>query len=430
MALPRPHKDVPSELRPLLGRKFTPMSGAVRRRTGLEKPSVMDSSANAPQLSQSLLNPNRAKSSSSHLRTTSPNKQELTIEAKITKESVSIEILQLGYPQSYIDFFTLTDEKHFDLDIRDSGLTMLRDRLTSAERLNREGDTENSVTGYRDLGSYFQKQSQYPEACYFYDRSIKIANYHGLSEQEALAYQGLGCCQYEIGDTEKAVEMFEKGLDIAESNALSNIVRLISKDLLTTYKQLAEGLERSDISQALFYYEKCKETAGKARDLVAEGTSSYKIGTLHFELGNYNEALRYHKSYYSLSQQAGHELGITESLAAIAQTYKALGSIPQAIDHLEKLQEKALVTGNIRAQAEASLSLGLLYQSQGMNKKAVELLENHFSLAKQIADRKMIDIARVKLGIIQACSSQETYIDTVTDNLKGLLAWKIKRTKF
>jgi len=364
------------------------------------------------------------------MRTVSPNKQELTIEAKITKESVSIEILQMGYPQSYIDFFYLTDEKQYNIELRESGLTVLKDRLTSAERLNREGDTEKAVMGYRDLGSYFQKQSQFTEACYFYDRSIKIANYHGLSEQEALAYQGLGCCQFEIGNTEKAVEMFEKGLDIAEANSLNHIVRLISKDLLTTYKQLAEGLERSDISQALFYFEKCKETAGKARDLINEGTASYKIGTLNFELGNYNEALRYHKSYYSLSQQASYEVGITESLAAIAQTYKALGSINQAIEHLEKLQEKALNTGNIRAQAEASLSLGLLYQSQGLNKKSVELLENHFSLAKQLADRKMIDIARVKLGVIQACCSQDSYIDVVSDNLKALLAWKIKRTKF
>jgi tetratricopeptide (TPR) repeat protein len=372
----------------------------------------------------------RGKSSNSNIRTASPNKQELTIEAKITKESVSIEILQLGFPQSYIDFFYLTDEHHYNIDLRDSLLTQLKDRLTSAERLNRDGDTENAVMGYRDLGSYFQKQGQFSEACYFYDRSIKIANYHGLSEQEAQAYQGLGSCKFEIGDIEKAVEMFERGLDIAETNSLTLIVRQISKELLTTYKQLAEGLERSDISQALFYYEKCKETAGKARELKEEGTSSYKIGTLNYELGNYNEALRYHKSYYSLSQQAGYDIGITEALAAIAQTYKALGSIPQAIDHLEKLQEKALVTSNIRAQAEASLSLGLLYQSQGMNKKSVELLENHFSLAKQLGDRKMIDIARVKLGVIQASAAQESYIEVVSDNLKTLLAWRIKRTKF
>jgi hypothetical protein len=53
-------------------------------------------------------------------------------------------------------------------------------------------------------------------------------------------------------------------------------------------------------------------------------------------------------------------------------------------------------------QADAALKLGLLHYQEGLVKKSVDYLQRHFELARQIGDGKLIDSARVNLGIAQA----------------------------
>lgn len=85
-----------------------------------------------------------------------------------------------------------------------------------------------------------------------------------------------------------------------------------------------------------------------------------------------------------------------------------------------------------KAQAEASLKLGLLYNKEGKErniKTSGEFLLQHFELLRQedIKDQKKIDAARVNLGIVQANQKIDAYKYMVLNNLNGLVDWKIRR---
>eukprot|EP00913_Durusdinium_trenchii_P027173 g25496.t1 len=89
--------------------------------------------------------------------------------------------------------------------------------------------------------------------------------------------------------------------------------------------------------------------------------------------------------------------------------------------------------GELKAQAGACLNLGILYNSRGNHEKSVELLEQHFDLARQIGDRKLIDSARtmseigVVLGMVRGNGKLKAYINMVNHDLDKLLKWKSKR---
>lgn len=76
--------------------------------------------------------------------------------------------------------------------------------------------------------------------------------------------------------------------------------------------------------------------------------------------------------------------------------------------------------------------MGLLYYQEGIVRKSVDCLQKHFELARADADetkdQKLIDKARVNLGIAQANTMIENYKYLVLNDLNGLLEWKIRRT--
>jgi len=82
-------------------------------------------------------------------------------------------------------------------------------------------------------------------------------------------------------------------------------------------------------------------------------------------------------------------------------------------------------------KAEAFLKLGLLNYQEGIVRRSVDCLQEHFKLARTVNEdqksQKQIDKARVNLGIAQANTMIENYKYLVLNDLNGLLDWKIKR---
>merc|ERR1711937_257808 len=94
-------------------------------------------------------------------------------------------------------------------------------------------------------------------------------------------------------------------------------------------------------------------------------------------------------------------IGESAARAALAHADEAMGNAHEAIKQLENLLNVASEAGELKAQASACLNLGVLYNGRGDHEKSVELLEQHFDLARQLGDRRLIDAARVVLGMVR-----------------------------
>jgi hypothetical protein len=62
-------------------------------------------------------------------RVAEEEEEDLQIEAKVTKESVSYELLLSGNPQSYIDFYYLTHGQFDSRSFNEENLIHLKNRL-------------------------------------------------------------------------------------------------------------------------------------------------------------------------------------------------------------------------------------------------------------------------------------------------------------
>lgn len=418
----------------LLRRKLAPMSGAASKRNYSLKHSKDRESSDGLNPKASFVGTVSSRSETASRRNIgTPGMSEskgLYTQTRLNRETACVDTLKDGFSQSFIDLFYLTHGKFNAIEMKDASLLEMKERLIHAERLNREGDHSESFNIYFELGSFFEKSKKLDAAVYFYNRSNRIANKQDLHAEEARAYQGLGSCYYLTQDVKLAIEMYERGVCVAETHGIDHILIKISKDLNKVYRLEAERLElEGHVQEALLCHEKCLESAKNAQEKISQGEACYRIGLIHLELGNYNEALEYLNQYYELSKKADYSEGVTNALAKLASTYQAMGEISTAIKYLEQLHTEASENAILGAEAEATLHLGLLYQKQGNNKKAVEFLEKHFSLARKLQDRALIDAARVNLGMAQANCGIEMFVEVVSDSLPKLIQWKNKRTK-
>ena len=427
--------EISKQTKPLLGRKFNPMTGAVQKRTGITKTPFLDPEIpGVNELPPTSKSSNRIHVSSRSGTTSRKNMQQgepsLTIN-KITKDTACKQTLEQGYPQSYIDLFYITHDHFVDLEIKENSIMFLKEKLVRAEKLNQEDEASESFKVYHDLGSYFEGLEKFDAATYFYERCVGIASKKSLHVEEASAYQGLGNCAYMTKNIANAIEMFEKGVYISEVHGLRSSLLALSKSLTEVYRLEADKLEEEGkIDEALEHHMKCLESSRRADDLISQGNSCYRVGLIYFKQENFFKALEYLQKYLELSRAASYVDGITQALAKLAAIYQAMGNMPQAIKHLEQLNSEASENNKTSAEAEASLHLGLLYQKQGQFKRAVEFLEKHFNLARKLGDRSLIDAARVNLGVAQANCSINNYSSVLTNNLQSLIVWKNKRNKF
>lgn len=62
--------------------------------------------------------------------------------------------------------------------------------------------------------------------------------------------------------------------------------------------------------------------------------------------------------------------------------------------------------------------------------QAVSYFEKTFEIARNVGDSKLVNAARINLGMARGNLDLDAYMDVVNQDLKTLLQWKSKRTEF
>merc|ERR1719272_2490636 len=357
----------------------------------------------------------------------------------LDKQQLCIDLLMVGCVQSFVDFFYITHRKSAptespteaetkDVDIPEETLIFLKETLETAESARRAKNYQHCFESYNVLAEYFEKVPDLKSAMYFYQRCADVATEVDARESISKANLNLGTCEEKGNNWQSAMQFHERALTIATSaDSLPLQIKAASR-LTHVYQVLAEKCEKENRdSDATQLYERCLSCAQLSKDATLEGTACHKLGLSKYKTGHYEPAIDLQKQYLDICRMHDDRIGESSARAALAHAYEAVGNAQEAIKQLENLLNVASEAGELQAQASACLNLGILYNGRADHEKSVELLEQHFDLARQLGDRKLIDSARVVLGMVRGNGKLKAYIDLVSNDLDKLLKWKSKR---
>ena len=351
------------------------------------------------------------------------------------KQSLCVDILVNGFVNSFVDFFYLTHRSDQELATRspvpDDQLFYIKQQLTVAEKAHRRGDSDKVLGAYDKLASYFQETADYKTSIYFYEKCLDIAESMDDLAQQGNANLNLGLTHDAMGDTASAIKFHERHLQLAIELENETRLQAANHQLVEAYRRYAEEHERkSDNDGAVALYKKCLTAASDASDLRSEGLATYRLGVACGAAGDKNASIQYHTRYLEICKRIGDQLGEGAACAALAHSFKDLGDTKLAIRYLEKYLDIATRNKQSVAQAEACAALGVIYSEGQDHERAVSYFEKTFEIARSVGDRKLVDSARINLGMARGNMAMGNYMGVVTENLPALLKWKSRRVNF
>lgn len=385
------------------------------------------------------------------------------LQEKVTAKNQSIKLMQEGFLQAYVDFYYITSETtpseiepHISLkdDIKlnkrkkgkfqqsEESLLELSQKLVSAESYYREENIDQCLKQYTGVAEQFEALNDYETASYFYKKCLDVSSEAKSLRGEAKAYMGLGICEEKVLNIFHAMGNLVTALGKAEDGNHVKLEKEICKELVRVYQTIAlQKQEQNDFQKALEFFEKCLDASQRAEDRPQEAECYQKIGHIYERQGDLVKAIEFLNKFLKISEEtdeeskaAGRPSKRAEAHRQLAETHSKNGNVHAAIQHLESLLSIASEEKNKPAQADAFLKLGLLYYQENIIKKSVECLHRHFALARDdnnenetTKSQKLIDKARVNLGIAEANTMIENYKYLVLNDLNGLLDWKIRR---
>lgn len=193
----------------------------------------------------------------------------------------------------------------------------------------------------------------------WYEQSLEAAKQLKDLKAEVPHLIGLGAAQSKLGNTEKAIEIYEQALDIASK------FRLPQESLILSNLGL------------------------KYRDLGLKLRSA----------ANLEKAMKCFNQQRAVSQQTNNARGVSIALVNLANAALLLGKTDQAIKYYLEAREINREIGDLQTEALILGNLGRAYNKMGQPSRALELCREQLQISQKLGDQLGEAAAHFNIGL-------------------------------
>ena len=113
-----------------------------------------------------------------------------------------------------------------------------------------------------------------------------------------------------------------------------------------------------------------------------------EIGTIHYLLSEFREAIEYYEQALKISREIGGRSGEGSGLRILGLAYARLGETRKAIEFYEQALKISREIGDRSGEGTALGNLGNAYADLGEPRKAIEYHEQALKISREIGDRR------------------------------------------
>ncbi|KAM9327079.1 G-protein-signaling modulator 1 isoform 2-T2 [Gastrophryne carolinensis] len=254
---------------------------------------------------------------------------------------------------------------------------------------------------YSQLGNAYFYLKEYAKALEYHKHDLTLARSIGDRIGEAKASGNLGNTLKVLGQYDEAIACCQRHLDISreqgdkvgEARALynaGNVYHAKGKQLSWNMPQIPGDLPeevKETLMKATEYYEWNLELVKELGDRAAQGRAYGNLGNTHYLLGNFNEAITFHKERLSIAKEFGDKAAERRAYSNLGNAHIFLGRFDVSADYYKKTLQLSRQLKDQAVEAQACYSLGNTYTLLQDYERAIEYHLKHLSIAQELGDR-------------------------------------------
>lgn len=264
------------------------------------------------------------------------------------------------------------------------------------------------------------------------DLTLALALFQSRDKiMEATLLMRLGTVHFEVGDKEKALDLFERALQLAR--ALHDPV--MEGATLTGISAVYGSL--GDDTRAFGYSEQAFKLLQVTNNHPADPNALYRLGVTYQSLGTYQKALECFTQELSLERNVGNRTGEAEALDALGGVYRTQGDYSKALDFYQHSLEIREHLTDRQAKATTLNSVGIVYEELGQVKTALNYYLQALKIRQAVHDyagesETLFWMARAEqiLGDLKAATDHVQQSLAITESLRTKIFSTELRTSY
>ncbi|NOR87766.1 MAG: tetratricopeptide repeat protein [Bacteroidales bacterium] len=347
--------------------------------------------------------------------------------ASVVNSQNILELEEINKPDERIEFLRNIAKPYLKTN-PDSARFFYNMALQEARQASLE---KLEATVLRNIGNSYYKQGNFDSCVFFVEKSInisvKIDDYQGLisaynrkavvhwltndfvssigsfdttaryaemvydSARTCNCYLMIGACHYNNGAYPKALESYQKALQIAEKSdnkaaqarALNNIASI--QDELKNY------------SLALSYYQQAIDLKIQMGDEKGAMATKENMATVYSKKGDYDHALEQYRSALNFKEKADDQAGISVSLMNIGFAFEKLGKFNNALDYYSRSLKILYKLDDHINIAICLNNIGDIYYAQGKYQQAIDSSQKSLAIGEKLDSKTRVKSSALSL---------------------------------
>lgn len=234
---------------------------------------------------------------------------------------------------------------------------------------------------YASLGNACLSLGEFKKALEFYEKYLDIVKEIGDRIGEGRVYGGIACAYLSLGDFQEAIKFYQQRLSIGKEVGDRRGEVIAWENIAKAYFSLG------DFRKAAEYHQLNLSFAKEVGDTAGEGRAYGNLGNAYLSLGDFQKAIDFFKVRLDIAKELGDKVSEGKAYGSLGNAYISLGDFKTAIKYHEWDLDFAKQAGDRSGEGRAHSNLGSAYFYLGDLRKSLHSYEVGLGIAKEVKDR-------------------------------------------
>ncbi len=249
-----------------------------------------------------------------------------------------------------------------------------------------EDDKRTLAENYKDIGLSNYYICNYEKALEVLDKAIEIAEELGDDGLKAQSLNNIGIVFVSLGKTKEAHECFAKSLELKES--IKNYSQISIASTLSSIGDLHE--KTGEIYRAFDFHERALKLYRKSGHIPGVAAQLCNIGICFQKLKKHQEAMESFDEALSLARNINHREFEANILYNSANSAAALGDMKIAKLNFQQSMKINQMLGDVQAIANIKVEFASIKLIEKKYDEALELLNEAQEIGQRINEKPLI----------------------------------------